>query len=72
MANTISDFEAFLREETVTPISEDGPPTRCPYCGGTDITELDQWAAVSEDGESNGTLVEWHCVNACGGRAFWV
>lgn len=52
--------------------SEDGPPTRCPYCGGTDITELEQWAAVSEDGESNETLVEWQCVNACGGRAFWV
>lgn len=52
--------------------SEDGPPTRCPYCGGTDITELDQWAAVSEDGESNETLVEWQCINACGGRAFWI
>lgn len=52
--------------------SWDSPPVRCPYCGGTDITELEQWAAVSEDGESNETLVEWHCVNACGGRAFWV
>lgn len=53
--------------------SVDGPPTRCPYCGGTDITELDQWAAVSsEDTENTVTLVEWQCVNACGGRAFWV
>ena len=51
----------------------DGPPVYCPYCGGTDITELDQWAAVSsEDTENTATLVEWQCVNACGGRAFWV
>ena len=61
-----------LQELGIAPIA-DRSPIRCPYCGGIYITELDQWAAVSaEDTENTVTLVEWQCVNACGGRAFWV
>lgn len=51
----------------------EGPPVRCPFCGGVDITELDQLDSVSsEDAGNIAKLTEWQCVNVCGGRAFWV
>lgn len=48
-------------------------PTRCPYCGGTDLVEIGQWNAQSTlEGHNAAILTEWQCLSYdCTNASFW-
>lgn len=54
------------------PASTEPGASHCPYCGGTDLAECEQWSALSAaDPGNTASLIEFQC-HTCHSRSFWV